>query len=208
MTAGQSDSTSTSLLSASATEEVLSADDLQDDQLVDGDEDAEDADESGSEAGADDAPQDPKDKRIRDLMSNWQKEQAKVTRLEAQLARRNTDAGDDSAPAQGAPAADEGFNEILRESAREALYKSDPRLAKFGFKPDVITGATAEEMKQSLASQKAFLDAVEGKVRNEVLAEHGLTNDAAGGSAESPQDYASMSSEDFAKLVSRVKDGG
>ena len=179
--------------------------------MVGGDDDA-DALASGSDSNESAPQEDPKDKRINDLMSKWQSTDAENKRLRAQLeAQKGGDAGDDSAPAAGkdqTSAADEGFNAILRESARETLFKSDPRLERFGFKPDVIAGATAAEMQESLAKQKAFLDAVEGKLRNELLAEHGLTNDAAGGGSEKPRDFASMSSEDFQALVNRVTSGG
>jgi hypothetical protein len=187
----------------------LSANGLQDDlEEFAGDEEGEEPEASGSGTSTDDAPQDPKDKRINDLMSKWQAAEAKAKRLEA--AQKGGDAGDDNPPApEAAPApVDEGLNEILRDAAREALFKSDPRLERFGFKADVITGSTAAEMRESLARQRALLDAVEGKVRNEVLAEHGLTNDAAGGGSEKPTDFASMKREDFLELVERVKAGG
>ena len=187
----------------------MSGSGLQDDlEMVDGDEDADDAASSGSDST--DAPQDPKDKRINDLMSKWQSAEARATAAEAKVAApKDGDAGDDSAPASSEkPVADEGFAEILRDAARDALFASDPRLKRFGFKPDVIAGTTAAEMRESMAKQVAILDAVEGKVRNEVLAEHGLTNDAAGGGSEKPQNFAEMSSEDFLALVDRVKAGG
>ena len=189
----------------------MSGSGLQDDlELVDGDDEAV-TESSGSDESTD-APQDPKDsKRINDLMSKWQSAESKAKRLEAELAQAKGEgaSGNDSAPAsEKAPAADEGFNEILRDAARDALFASDPRLKRFGFKPDVITGTTAAEMRESMARQVALLDAVEGKVRNEVLAEHGLTNDAAGGRSEKPQNFADMSSEDFLALVERVKAGG
>ena len=180
----------------------------QDDLLVEGDEDGEQPETSGS--ADNDAPQDPKDKRINDLMSKWQAAEARATAAESKLkAPKAGDAGGDNAPVpEQAPAVDDGFNEILRETAREALFKSEPRLARFGFKPEVISGTTAAEMRESLTKQKGLLDAVEGKVRNEVLAEHGLTNDAAGGGAEKPQNFDEMSSEDFQRLVEKAKAGG
>lgn len=188
--------------------------DNDDSDIFDGD-DATDGDGSGSgsegsappDGGTDAGDASNSDQRIRDLTSKWQKEEARANRAEAQLrARGGADsAGDgDKAGAVSDPEV-EAFKAFMRDAAREQLFKSEPRLAQFGIKPESITGATPEEMRASLGAQVKLLDSLESQIRNQVLSEHGIAPAIAdGGRGEKLPDFTSMSSEEFEKYVQRL----
>lgn len=177
------------------------------DDLFDG-LDGGNTDDSGSDESApqDGGTPDPKDsKRVNDLMSKWQSEQARANRLEAELAaakgQQKGDAGDGTA----SDGAGNEFVEFQRELTRKALFDSDPRFAAYGLDPSAIEGQTVAEMRASVERQKKLVDAVETKARNKALREHGIAPDAGAGSGGSakPVDYDSMSKEDFEKALAK-----
>jgi len=172
------------------------ADDLFDDVLDD------DGSDSGSAAEGDalqdgksasDGSSDPKDKRINDLMSRAQKAEAEAAKLRNQLAKGKDSAGDDK---------ESDFEAYMRESVRRTIF-AESGLSVFGLEPNVIEGATVAEMQASAKRQKDLIEKMRTTVRGEVLTEHGLSPDAAGGVPDKPIDYAGMSDEEFQKVVDR-----
>ena len=187
-----------------------------DDQVLDQFDDIDSGNDSAPESGRDSsAPPSGQsgeasnsDKRIRDLMSQKQREEARANRLEAELKalKGDGDADGDKAPARPAKRNEEAeqWAALLRDEARKQLFSSDPRLAQYGLSADEITGATPEEMRASLAAKVKFVDSMETAIRNRVLQEHGLDPEVGGGAGEPPVDYASMSSEEFEKHLQRA----
>jgi hypothetical protein len=180
----------------------MDEDELQADQLdTDGDDDAAD---SGSDNSAPpDNAQAPKGegKRVNDLMGKWQAEQARANRLERELAAargtKSTDQADDTQGDNGAAEVDE-FKEFARENARTTLFNSDPRLAEAGLSVEDIAGTTLTEMRASVKKHLKVVDGIEGRLRNKLLAEHGLDPDVATGQGtEKAPSFSTMTDKEF-----------
>lgn len=185
----------------------------QDQTQLDNEDALDDLEESAGRASADAAPpatdndgSDTESKRINDLMSKWQASEAENARLKAQLD------GGDAQPTKGKRQRRQSedqdqFMEFAREQARNTLFGSDPRLAKYGVAPDAITGTTPEEMRESFSRQQKLIDSLESKIRNEVLQQHGLDLGVAGGGRqENTPDFGKMSQDEFIKYIER-RDG-
>lgn len=150
------------------------------------------------------SPEGSDSKRINDLMSNWQKAEARAQKAEALLASQAAAApGSRGDRGQPAKPVDEWL-EYNRRLVRESLYTREPRFERYGIGPDSIEGATPAEMQASFDRQKALVEKIETKARNDALAEHGLVPELAGGLGGSePADFASMSTDEFEKFVAR-----
>lgn len=182
------------------------------DDLFDGnDGDELDAQSDGSKddalaPGDQDSPPPASDsKRVNDLMSKWQSAEAKAARLEAELARTKTQVpGARNSGDRQAKPADE-WAEFHRSMARDKLFESEPRFARYGIDATAIEGATPAEMQASFNRQKALIDKIETAARNTILAEHGLIPEVAAGASErsEPVDFARMSSKEFEEYLSK-----
>jgi hypothetical protein len=177
-------------------------DELQDDQL-EADGDNEDA-TSGSDNSAppEKAPA-PKDesKRINDLMSKWQTEKARADRLEAAQAA-SSKGGDQQDGGTGSDAELDEFKDFAREYARNQLFASDPRLAQAGIEAEDIVGTTLAEMQASFKKHLKVVGGIESRLRNKILAEHGLDPDVAtGAGTEKTPSFTTMSDKDFAAFM-------
>ncbi len=185
-------------------------DELQDDQ-ADGT-GSDDGTQSGSDNSAPPAGEPPaKDdsKRISDLMSKWQAEEARANKLEAALAAAT--GGQPPAPqddgAQGDAALDE-FREFARENARNTLFSSNPQLAAAGLTAEDITGSTLAEMQASLAKHQKTISGLEGRLRNQILAEHGLSPEVAtGAGTEKAPSFSTMTDKEFAEFLEKRAGG-
>ncbi len=172
-----------------------------------------DADLDGDSGSDNSAPQgdastggDKGDKRVRDLMSNWQREQSRANRLQAEL-----DALKGGKPAEGSQdgSADgdaqsgNEFLEFAREDARRRIFEQDPRLAAYGLSASAIAGSTLDEMKASFAAQKKLIDRIASQARSEALQEHGLSPEVIAGASETAKGFAEMSQDEFKKLLAQ-----
>lgn len=184
---------------------------MEDDELLDDQADS-DGDNDGDDSGSDNSapPTDKpgaKDegKRVNDLMSKWQAEQARANRLERELATaRGGDSGSTGADTQGDAGNDRvsEFEEFARENARITLFNSDPRLAEAGLQPGDIAGTTLAEMRASKDKHLKLIGGIEGRLRNRLLSEHGLDPEVAtGAGTEQAPSFATMSDEEFAKFL-------
>ena len=146
------------------------------------------------------------------LMSKWQAAEARAKKAEAALAAASKKA---AGPGDGAGQAPAGLPpemtaaiEELREGTRRGVYASNPIFAKHQIDPALITGSTHAEMTASAAQLSTMLEAIESRAANEALASHGLVPAATGGvAAKKLGDIASMSREEFEKLVEAGKQG-
>lgn len=159
--------------------------------------------EGGSQAPESDAGDDPKAaKRIADAQRALHKEQARAKALEKELEELKAK-GAEPEDREKAPQAPEVNSELL-EDWREAAWERYPAFKDFGIEIDAIQGGTRTEIRQSASALAKFIEEVESKVRNRVLAEHGLAADGlGGGKRETYPDFDSMSSEDFMKFVEK-----
>lgn len=182
-------------------------DELQDDQL-----DSDD-DTTGGDSGSDhSAPPDSKPaskdegKRVSDLMAMFNREQARANRLEAELRAARGDSGgaDSDAGSQGdaTNARISEYEEFARENARNTLFNSDPRLAAAGLSVEDITGNSLAEMRASVQKHQKVIGGIEGRLRNQILSEHGLEPDVATGQGtEKVPSFATMTDAEFAKFM-------
>jgi hypothetical protein len=165
--------------------------------------DNEDAD-SGSDNSAppkDESKPVGESKRINDLMSNFNREQARANAAEAKLKALESGQAGDAGDTSNSSDADE-FREFARENARTTLFNSDPRLAEYGLAPDDIAGTTLTEMRASMKKHLKLVDGIEGRARNRILAEHGLDPDVATGQGtEKPVSFSTMSDKEFNDFI-------
>lgn len=183
----------------------------QDDFTNDESDDSPEESEETFDSGSNDAP--PKDegsdgadeKRVNDLMSKWQSEQAKANRLQKELdsLKAKAPSASKAKNARADSGADE-FVQFARESARTQLFNSDPRLAAYGLSASSIAGDSLDEMKASVKAQLDLISAIETKTRNQILAEHGLEPSVASGEASGEvPNFLSMSDKDFEAFLNQ-----
>lgn len=167
-------------------EDQSTADDMEADE---GSEESDDI--SADEGGAD-------EKRVNDLMSKWQKEQARADKLEKRLAALEAKGNDDTAvnPQQ--------WVEVMRQTARDQVYASEPRLARYGIEPDAIEGDTPAAMQASLTNLRNLIDRIETDASNRTLKKAGLTANSKGAAAKRGPTIPD-SDDDFEKLVAQAK---
>lgn len=179
----------------------LDGNELDNDSALDGD---SGSDNSAPPKGAP-ADKDSGDKRVNDLMSKWQAEQARANKLEQELAaargQQPAPKPDGDKPADGGNQASAEFIDFVREDARRRIFESEPKLAVAGLDASAITGSTLEEMKASLKRTKSLVDGMESRVRGAVLKEHGLDPEVVAGTHEKVSSIASMTDAEFAKFL-------
>lgn len=176
--------------------------------LLEGDGDTDGNSDDGS---TDDAPPaDPKpkadakeSKRISDLMSKWQKEQARANAAEDRLKALEGGKAEPEIPADV-----KAWMDVAKDAARERVYNSDPRFAEYGIEQALLEGDTPDAMKASAKRVKDLIDSIETKARAEVLAEHGIYPDFTGSTPVAKTDFASMSDAEFDKVVAQHGGGG
>lgn len=170
----------------------------QDEDQVDGDDNEENAaDPDGSEEGAtNDAVT---TKRINDLMSKWQKADAENKRLQRQIAQQSQA---QETTQGGAPGSE--WVDFMRQTARDQIYASEPRLARYGFEPDAIGGGTPAEMQAALTNLRSLIDRIETDASNRTLKRAGLTPDVKGSRAERAPEIPE-DDEAFEALVAKAK---
>ena len=171
--------------------------DAQDEDAPDeGEADADGSEESeGTEADA------PSKKRIDDLMSKWQKSEARNKKLTEQLKN--------AAKPDGAPDPSDDpkvWVDYMRQQTRDTIYGSDPRFAAYGIEPSAIEGDTPDSMRASATRWGTIMDKIESDASSKTLKKAGLTASAQGGAATKGP-VIPESDEDFEKLVQQAKDG-
>lgn len=158
-------------------------------------EDTEDSEESGSG-----------DKRIRDLQSARDKETARANKLQKELdqLRGQKPEGNKKQTQTGLPDEVAQWVTAAQANVRSQYYDSDPRLKEYGISPELITGSTPAEMRASFQALRKMVDKFEAKAAKRVES-GGIAPELGGGSPSSkPRDYASMSSDEFSKLLDSI----
>lgn len=175
--------------------DALLTDDL-DDAPDDGD-----AGNSAPPAGA--AAPDPKlQKRINDLTSKWQAAEAKANALEAEKKAAGPGGVTPTAPKPAEQSAEaQAWFELAKENAIDAIYASDPRFKAYGIEKAQLAGRTPAEVQANADKLRKVIAGVESKVRNATLKEHGFAPELGGETRGTPKDYATMSTEEFEKVV-------
>lgn len=161
----------------------------------------EETTEDGETSEGTEAPAagDKTDKRIKDLQSKADAAEARANKAEKLL--QSSGAGKGSGA--GDPAT-QALMQELREASLDAIYGENPVLKQYGIERSLIEGSTRGEMRQSADAVVGLIKSVSTKVRNETLAEHGISAPASGATRKAPVDYGSMSDADFDKLLNSV----
>ena len=170
------------------------------------DDDQDGGDDSDNEQGpaTDD---DPKDKRIKDLMSKWQSAEARAKKAEqASSAKAPEPQGGATGQEPALPAAVQEWLEAAKAQARDSIFGSDPRFARYGLERSSITGSTPAEMQESAKAMSDFIDKLETEIRAEVLKKHGLSPEVRGTPAPRNKSIADLSDEEFEKWYARQKE--
>lgn len=168
----------------------------EEDALDELDDDSGEDESEDSEKPAAKAKPDKSEKRIRDLQSALDKALAENNKLKkAQPADKKVPPRDPEI---------ERWMRAAQDATRDRLYDSDPRFKEFGIDPAVISGDTPEEMKSSMRELTKLISRVETRVRNKTLREHGFSPPPKESGAEPRRNIATMSNEEFQKLVDSV----
>jgi hypothetical protein len=142
-------------------------------------------------------------------MSQAQKAQARAAKAEAQLlaAVRSGEEPRSTPATAGLPPEVQAWLQAVRDAEVDRVYQSDARFASYGFTQGDLVGETPEEIRASADRFKKLIERVEGRVRNEIRREFGLTPDI-GGDRRGPRvDFGNLSTEDFLKELDRRKAG-
>ncbi len=142
---------------------------------------------------------DKTEKRVKDFQSKADAAEARANKAEALLKAERAGKGGEA----GDPAT-QALMQELREASLDAIYGENPLLKQYGIERSLIEGSTRGEMRQSADAVVGLIKSVSTKVRNETLAEHGISAPATGSTRTPPVDYGSMSDADFDKLLNSV----
>lgn len=184
----------------------LFSDDYDDTDTESESEDTESTDDtaSGDSASEDEAVA----KRIRELQSKADKAEARANKLAKELSKGNTSSAKGDETPDGTPPEVKEWLETTQTNFRDDLYKEDPRFAKFDLDPSLISGTTPSELRASQKQLVEFVDKLEGQIRDAVLVEHGFKPEPKASERQAPTNYATMTSEEFAKIEAKALSGG
>lgn len=155
-----------------------------------------DGDQSGSPS--DSTSTSSSDKRYDDLMSKWQKAEARAKKAEALLTGKQTD-GAQPKP-QGSALDDPKVKAWVDEAAAdvaERAFRSDPRFEQYGISPSEFRGESPDAIRNKVKQTRELIDKMETRIRNEILAEHGLSPDVGSTRAAPTKSFDQMSSKEF-----------
>lgn len=151
---------------------------------------------------------DKSEKRIRDLQSKADAADARANKLQAMLDAAMGGTAGGNAPKTPAPTVTDTGLAVALEMARETVYMQNPALADAGYGPTDLAGNSILEIRSTAAALVKRQEEIATRIRNKVLAEHGLSPEIASAQAPSKrQDVSKMSSEDFKKLTDAVLRG-
>jgi hypothetical protein len=182
--------------------------------LEDDDEDVEDTEDESEEtddaASADKGSEESSSaKRIRELQSKADKAEARANKLEKQLSKaQSSSARVDKGDGGAVPPEVKEWLSSVEGRLRDSLYAEDPRFSQYKLDPELITGGTPAEMQDSQKQLREFVDKMESEIRNAVLVEHGFRPEPKASPRSAPVNYATMTSEEFAKIEAEALSGG
>lgn len=174
-------------------------DDLEDgvEGTLDGDAGSQ-ADGSQSGSPSDGTSASDSDKRYNDLMSKWQKAEARAKKLEE--AMKSSDGSTQAPKAGSTDVVDPKLKAWLEEAAADVAdraYRSDPRFEQYGISASEFRGESPEEIRNKVKQTRELIDKMETRIRNAILAEHGLAPEVISTRPSSNKSFAQMSSKEF-----------
>lgn len=140
------------------------------------------------------------------LQSERDKETARANKLQKELDSMKAVSAKD-AGAGGVPPQVQEWIMAAQRRTRDTLYESNPKFKAYNVSPDLITGDTPAAMEASAQSLTAFVDTLEGNVRDQVLRDHGFDPEPRSSTRGPDKGFKSMSSEEFNRLVEQALRG-
>jgi hypothetical protein len=172
-------------------------------EFEESEEETEDEGVEEESEGSDDKAKPSAEKRIRDLQAKADAAEARANKAEKLLtAKRDGDTKGANDPARDAVMTE------LREAGLDAIFATNPLLKDYDIDRSLIEGSTRAELRESAATLVALVKSVETKARNRALKDAGINPAPETGARSKPKDIASMSDEDFEKLVQQGRSGG
>jgi len=164
-------------------------------------------DTANADAGSDESGSQPKsEETIRRLQSERDKARADANKATAALEKVQRASAKGEAGTQVPPEVQEWID-AAKTNSKDALYKAHPRLESYGVSPDLITGDSPAEMRTSAESIDRFVTEMEGKIRNQVLEEHGFNPEPLTSPAEGRKSFSEMDEKEFNALVDNALRG-
>lgn len=155
----------------------------------------------GGSQGPDPKGETPKErKRFQDAQAALDVERKRGAKLEAELGKLR---GGQEPVLEGREPARLVTDLELIEDWREAAWERYPQFKDYGIEIDAIGGNSRAEIRGAAANLVAFVEKVETRARNRVLAEYGLSSAGLGGGGEKVPDFGAMSDEDFLKFINK-----
>lgn len=146
------------------------------------------------------ATEDPKDKRIRDLMSQLQRTEAENNRLKGQ---KQDGTKKEATPSTTVDPSTAEMQAYLKETVQQRIFDEDPRLREFGFGVEDIAGDDLAAMRANRKKLQAVIEKAESRGLNAAFERMGLDPSVAGGPQET-RDFASMSDKEIAELLDKA----
>lgn len=173
------------------------SDEFDDESIEDETEEKDEEADADSDEDSDLSQLDAKaQKRIKDFQSKADAAEARANKAEKAL--KAASAGK---PGDGGDPNTKALMQEVREASLDAIFAEYPQLKQYGIDRGLIEGDTRGELRESASNVVALIKSVTNKVRNETLAEHGLTAPATGSTRKPPANYGTMSEDDFKKLL-------
>lgn len=169
-------------------------------------------DESKEESGAADKAKDSKSdtsEALRKLQSERDKAVSELNKLlkRTKAAKEPATSGVSFDPETLPPEIAEWLS-ASKDNVRQQLYESDPRLKTYGVSPDLIVGETPADMRKSAKELQSAISALEGKIRNAVLIEHGFDPEPQSDERTTQaKSFRTMPRDEFLREVEKALDG-
>jgi hypothetical protein len=186
------------------TDDFLDTEDNED-ESEDSEEEKQGTDDAAS--GKSNSEASEEQKRIRDLQSKADKAEARANKAEKALKQAKTSSASGDTGGDVPPEVAEWLKNT-QSTFREDLFEEDPRFKRFDLDPALIQGETPSEMRESQKALIDFVDKMEGQIRDSVLVEHGFAPAPKASERQTPTNYATMTSEEFAKHEQAALAGG
>lgn len=134
------------------------------------------------------------------MQSERDREVARANKLQKELDSLKAASAKD-AGAQGVPPQVQEWILAAQRRTREVIYDSNPKFKAYGVSPDLITGDSPAAMEASAQSLAAFVDTLEGNVRDQVLRDHGLNPEPLASTRAAGKNFKTMDTAEFNRLV-------
>ena len=186
------------------TDDFLDNEDNEDEDYSE-DESRDSGDAASGDSGSEESS---RAKRIRDLQSKADKAEARANKAEKALAKAGTGSAKIGTSGDKIDPEVAEWLKSTQTNFRDDLFREDKRFTEFNLDKALITGSTPSEMRESQKALIEFVDKMEGSIRDAVLAEHGFKPEPKTSERSAPANYATMTSEEFAKVEAAALAGG